>query len=121
MRLEKKLNHWQNIAISACEQSFRADVPEILTPITLVEYCQNQHQGILLEPEEQKTIASIAQAQWQTFDIVVGPEGGWSEADLKLLHLTGLTGIQFGPRILRTETMAPAILAAIHSLWGDFV
>ncbi|MBL4772675.1 MAG: RsmE family RNA methyltransferase [Alcanivoracaceae bacterium] len=55
------------------------------------------------------------------FDIVIGPEGGWSKTDLKLLKSTGLTGIQFGQRILRTETVAPAILAAIHSLWGDFV
>jgi len=120
-RLEKKINHWQNIAISACEQSFRADIPEILMPITLSEYCQKQHLGLLLEPEEQGSIASISQANWQKFDIVVGPEGGWSATDLDQLKSTGLTGIHLGARILRTETMAPAILAAIHSLWGDFV
>ncbi len=120
-RLDKKLKHWKNIAISACEQSFRADIPEILAPISLADYCKDQHQGILLEPEEKQTIQSIAQLKWQKFDIVVGPEGGWSETDLKQLQATGLTGIQFGSRILRTETVAPAILAAIHSLWGDFV
>ncbi|MFK8010851.1 MAG: 16S rRNA (uracil(1498)-N(3))-methyltransferase [Marinicellaceae bacterium] len=120
-RLEKKIKHWQNISISACEQSFRADIPQILSPISLSEYCQNQHQGILLEPEERNTIQSIAQFKWKNFDVVVGPEGGWSEEDLKQLKKTGLQGIQFGPRILRTETVAPAILASIHSLWGDFV
>jgi len=120
-RLEKKLSHWQNIAISACEQSFRADIPTINTPISITEYSQSQHQGLLLEPGESQTIGQVAKDNWQQFDIVVGPEGGWSEKDLTLLKSTGLTGIQFGQRILRTETVAPAILAAIHSLWGDFV
>lgn len=120
-RLDKKLQHWQNIATSACEQSFRADIPKILAPICIEEYANNQHQGLLLEPEETMTIQQIAKQSWSKFDIVIGPEGGWSEKDLKLLTACGLTGIQFGQRILRTETMAPAVLAAIHSLWGDFV
>jgi 16S rRNA (uracil1498-N3)-methyltransferase len=120
-RLQKKLKHWQNIAISACEQSFRADIPEILAPISLTEYTASTHRGILLEPEESNTITDIAQLQWQQFNVVVGPEGGWSEKDLQQLKATGLTGMKFGQRVLRTETVAPAILAAIHSLWGDFV
>lgn len=120
-RLIKKLNHWRNIAISACEQSFRPDVPEIAEPITLQEYCKQARTGILLEPEKESTISEIAKNKWQEFDIVVGPEGGWSPTDLQQLESTGLTGMQFGQRVLRTETVAPAILAAIHSLWGDFV
>ncbi|MCF6318476.1 MAG: 16S rRNA (uracil(1498)-N(3))-methyltransferase [Proteobacteria bacterium] len=120
-RLEKKLEHWKNIIISACEQSFRTDIPAILAPLSIQEYCQTKHQGILLEPEENKTTRQVAKYHWQQFDIVIGPEGGWSPQDLSQLKSTELTGIQFGQRILRTETMAPAILAAIHSLWGDFV
>lgn len=120
-RLEKKLKHWEQIAVSACEQSFRADIPTIQAPMSINEYCQSNHKGLLLEPEENQTIQQVAQQAWQQFEIVIGPEGGWSNNDLALLKSTGLTGIKFGQRILRTETMAPAILAAIHSLWGDFV
>ncbi len=120
-RLEKKLKHWQNIAISASEQSFRVDIPKILAPISIQEYAKSSRIGLFLEPNEKTTIQKIAQNQWQTFDIAIGPEGGWSKNDLKQLNTCGLHGIQFGPRILRTETMAPAILASIHSLWGDFV
>ncbi len=119
-RLEKKMTHWRNISISACEQSFRADIPEILSPISIQDYSLLKHLGLLLEPEENQTIGQVSKHKWQEFEIVIGPEGGWSVNDLKLLKNTGLTGIQFGQRILRTETMAPAILAAIHSLWGDF-
>jgi 16S rRNA (uracil1498-N3)-methyltransferase len=120
-RLEKKLKHWQQIAISACEQSFRVDIPTIQMPISLNEYCKSSHKGLLLEPEESMTIQQTAKLNWQQFEVVIGPEGGWSENDLTLLKSTGLTGVKFGQRILRTETMAPAILASIHSLWGDFV
>jgi 16S rRNA (uracil1498-N3)-methyltransferase len=120
-RLEKRLNHWRGIATSACEQSFQCEIPEILSPIPLSEYASNQKTGLYLEPEEDLTISQIAKQQMMEFDIAVGPEGGWSESDLKLLKQSGLQGIQFGPRILRTETVAPAILASIHSLWGDFV
>lgn len=120
-RLEKKLKHWEQIAVSACEQSFRADIPTIQPPISLNEYCQSSHLGLLLEPEESMTIQQVAKQGWQQFEIVIGPEGGWSQKDLALLKSSGLTGIKFGQRILRTETMAPAILAAVHSLWGDFV
>jgi len=120
-RLQKRLKHWQNIAISACEQSFRVDIPKVLAPIAIVEYCNQAHQGLLLEPKECKTLAEIAKENWQQFDIVIGPEGGWSQRDLKLLKSSGLLGVKFGSRILRTETMAPALLGAIHSLWGDFI
>ncbi|MCF6288299.1 MAG: 16S rRNA (uracil(1498)-N(3))-methyltransferase [Proteobacteria bacterium] len=120
-RLEKKLKHWHNIAISACEQSFRADIPTILPPIAIYQYSQSQHQGIFLEPKETQTIQQIAKKNWHKLDIAIGPEGGWSDTDLTLLKSAGLTGINFGQRILRTETVTPAIMAAIHSLWGDFV
>ncbi len=120
-RLEKKLKHWQNISISACEQSFRVDIPQILRPISILEYCKIQHTGIYLEPNESATIKTIANNNWRNFAVAIGPEGGWSNDDLSMLQSSGLQGIQFGQRILRTETMAPAVLAAIHSLWGDFV
>ena len=120
-RLQKKLNHWQNIALSACEQSFRADIPIITAPVSLDDYCQSSRCGILLEPEESRNIHAISKHQWRQFHIVVGPEGGWSAVDLHKLKATGLKGIHFGQRILRTETVAPAILAAVHSLWGDFI
>lgn len=120
-RLDKRRTHWKNISISACEQSFRADVPQIMPPISLGEYTSNQNVGIFLEPNENSTIQNIAENKWQKFDVAIGPEGGWSQNDLTQLKTSGLTGIQFGQRILRTETMAPAILSAIHSIWGDFI
>jgi 16S rRNA (uracil1498-N3)-methyltransferase len=120
-RMQKKLNHWQNIALSACEQSFRADIPIITAPVNIDNYCQSPHCGILLEPNESRNIHDISKHKWGKFHIVVGPEGGWSAADLQKLKTTGLKGIHFGQRILRTETVAPTILAAIHSLWGDFI
>ena len=119
-RLTKKIKHWQNIAISASEQSFRADIPTILSPIKLEDYTKIKQTGMFLQPNESQTINQCAKNNWVKFDVVVGPEGGWSHNDLDSLQKCGLQGIRFGQRILRTETMAPALLAAIHALWGDF-
>ena len=48
--------------------------------------------------------------------LAIGPEGGWSSRDIESLAATGFTNLTFGPRIMRTETAAPALLAAIGSL-----
>ena len=53
-------------------------------------------------------------------ELVVGPEGGFSERERLLLVDHGCTAVSLGPRVLRTETAPVAALAAIHALWGDF-
>jgi 16S rRNA (uracil1498-N3)-methyltransferase len=53
-------------------------------------------------------------------ELVVGPEGGFSEREHELLVVRGALGVSLGPRVLRTETAPLAALAAIHALWGDF-
>jgi 16S rRNA (uracil1498-N3)-methyltransferase len=52
--------------------------------------------------------------------LLIGPEGGLTDDEVDLAVAAGLTAIQLGPRILRTETAAPVILAALQTLWGDF-
>ena len=50
--------------------------------------------------------------------LAIGPEGGWSARDLETLATLGFAPLQFGTRILRTETAAPALTAALQALWG---
>ncbi len=121
VRLEKKIKHWQNIAISASEQCFRADVPHVLAPVSCQDYTKKSHTGMFLEPNETIKITQCAKQKWQKFVVAIGPEGGWSADEIHLLKNCGLQGVNMGQRILRTETMAPALLSAIHALWGDFV
>jgi hypothetical protein len=72
---------------------------------------------LVLDPQATKGLASILRGEEIT--LLIGPEGGLSEAELGLAQQAGFTGVRLGPRILRTETAAVAALTAIQALWGD--
>jgi 16S rRNA (uracil1498-N3)-methyltransferase len=50
----------------------------------------------------------------------VGPEGGFTDKEVEAARCAGFQAVRLGPRVLRTETAAPALLAALQALWGDF-
>jgi 16S rRNA (uracil1498-N3)-methyltransferase len=52
--------------------------------------------------------------------LAIGPEGGWSTADMATLAAAGFVGARLGPRVLRTETAGIAAIAALQALAGDF-
>jgi len=114
----KKLQHWQNIAISASEQCGRADILEIIPIITLAEALSDMHHGIYLEPTADAVLADLK--NHQSLSVLIGPEGGFSPTEIESFEKQQLTGIRMGQRVMRTETAAPAILAALHTLYGDF-
>ena len=119
-RAKKKLNHWQQIIISACEQSGRCIIPEIKTATNFLNAVQNTHSDhkIILAPDEKNTIKSIS-APGNHLYILIGPEGGFTEEEIQLASDNNFISISLGPRILRTETAAPACIAIAQALWGD--
>lgn len=120
-RAEKKLNHWQQISISACEQSGRCIIPEIKPVIDFKQAIQNtnSNHNIILAPDTENTINSIA-APINNISILIGPEGGFTEEEIQFATNNDFTAITLGPRILRTETAGPACIATVQTLWGDF-
>ncbi|MBE0483138.1 MAG: 16S rRNA (uracil(1498)-N(3))-methyltransferase [Bacterioplanes sp.] len=119
-RLDKKCDHWQRVAISACEQSGRNVVPQIETPCSALEWAQHSQADLrlLLHPHQQQPLHQ--QQTPRTIDLLVGPEGGFSESEVAQLLAQQFTGLRLGPRILRTETAALAALSVLQYLWGDF-
>lgn len=117
-RWDKKVHHWQRVAISACEQSGRNVVPEVRAPIALSRLL-NDHQGhgLVLDPEASGSISHLPPLTTTT--LLVGPEGGLTDLEVKAAIAAGFTPIRFGPRILRTETAAWACMAALQSRFGD--
>jgi 16S rRNA (uracil1498-N3)-methyltransferase len=121
-RAEKRLLHWRAVAASACEQSGRARLPEIVParPLEswLAELPADGALRLALLPE-----AGISARQLRFTNagglLVVGPEGGLGERDVHALELAGFQGLRLGPRILRTETAGLAALAALQALHGD--
>ena len=121
-RLEKRIQHWHGVIISACEQCGRTTLPELLPP---VEYAQriNTHAcdglKLMLQPDSCVTLNDI-QPPGGMIHLLVGPEGGLTPDEQTLASSAGFTGVRLGQRILRTETAALAALAGMQILWGDF-
>ncbi len=122
-RAEKRVEHWQNIAVSACEQSGRAFVPKVLPPLTLEGWLsQNPYNNtvrILLNPVGAKRLAEIQKPD-TAIELLIGAEGGLSQGEIDLAISQSFQSIVLGPRILRTETAALTAISVMQSLWGDF-
>jgi 16S rRNA (uracil1498-N3)-methyltransferase len=118
-RAARREAHWRRVAISACEQSGRDIVPEVRPTLAYQNWiaAPSDQPRLMLHPDSPPLTARGAPAQ--AFELVVGPEGGFSDRELDLAS-TRLERVSLGPRVLRTETAPLAALAAIQALWGDF-
>ena len=121
-RKGKRVAHWQGIATSACEQSGRVRVPGVSAPQTFGEWLLtvNASVKLVLDPLAQTTLRQLPAPQGDIV-LLAGPEGGLSDAEVALAKRAGFTPVRLGPRILRTETVPAAALAAMQILWGDWM
>jgi len=117
---EKRRQHWQAVVISACEQSGRAWVPEVAMPLHLEEWLKTfRGRGLTLSPHVMNRLSTLELPADRKLTLLVGPEGGLSEAEIALTEQNGFQPLQLGPRILRTETAPLAALAALQGRFGD--
>ena len=117
-RVEKKLQHWQKIAISACEQSGRVDVPVIHKPISLMELSLGESVNKwMLEPSGSDALPLCIVEN--NCVLLVGPEGGFSANEIHWAQGNDFQIVALGSRILRTETAPVAALAILQHKYGD--
>lgn len=118
-REEKRLNHWREVLISAIEQCGRTRLPVLNPPrkVNEIAACEGAL-GLVLDPTAERSLREI-QPAGRAIQIAIGPEGGFTEAEVKLLLRLGYVAVRFGPRILRTETAGPAVIAALQAQFGD--
>jgi 16S rRNA (uracil1498-N3)-methyltransferase len=124
-RAQRRVEHWQNLVIAACEQCGRNRVPEVAAVLGLPEWLAQiempapaDEARLLLSPGAAQSLRELAPVARMT--LLVGPEGGLSRVETQLAQSRGFMPVRLGPRILRTETAALATLSAIQALWGDF-
>ncbi len=124
-RAQRRVEHWQNLVIAACEQCGRNRVPQVAAVLSLPEWLAQvampgppDEARLLLSPGAAQSLRELVPAARTT--LLVGPEGGLSPVETQLAHSRGFKSVRLGPRILRTETAALAALSAIQALWGDF-
>ena len=124
-RRAKRLEHWQGVVTSACEQCGRAVVPQILEPLSLTDWLadedgtQHDTQRLVLDPDAGLKL-SKSKISAESVSVLVGPEGGFSPDEIKQMTAEGVTGVSLGPRIFRTESAGPAAIAVLQVIAGDF-
>jgi len=120
-RAVKRAAHWRGIIVSASEQCGRNRLAHLGE---LADYGawigqQDMHRRIILTPRAEQSLADWARHQApQAVTLVIGPEGGLSEAEEQAAIGHGALALAMGPRILRTETAGLTAIAALNALWG---
>ena len=111
-RDQKKLDHWQAVAIAACEQCGLNQIPQILAPLPLQEWLSTPlpDTRLVLAPNKEKT--NVLQKATTDIALLIGPEGGLSEAEITAANQVGFKNWCIGERVLRTET-APVVALSI--------
>jgi 16S rRNA (uracil1498-N3)-methyltransferase len=122
-RAEKRIEHWQHVAIAACEQCGRNVLPNIHAPLDIMVWLQQTRATpdtkFILLPEGATSLPSQTKPPGQVI-LLIGAEGGFTQTETESALLCGFAPIRMGARVLRTETAAIAGLAALQTLWGDF-
>lgn len=122
-RTARRLDHWQQVAISACEQCGRNVLPLIHQPLDIMDWLQQvktiTEAKYILLPDGTANLHDRTGPRGKAV-MLVGPEGGFSQAENDTAIHCGFTPLRFGARVMRTETAAIAGLAVLQTLWGDF-
>jgi 16S rRNA (uracil1498-N3)-methyltransferase len=119
-RADRRLTHWRNVVVAACEQCGRNRVPEVTAITDLATYLREAAGDglrLLLAPDADRDLKQHEAPLKVT--LLVGPEGGLAPDERQRAEKSGFIPIRFGPRVLRTETAPLAAIAAMQALWGD--
>lgn len=119
-RAQKKIQHWRQVVVSACEQCGRNLLPAVHAPQKLDEWLANtatdlkfvlHHRADRVSEQGDPAPASIA--------LLIGPEGGLNDGEISSAEDAGFLSLRLGPRVLRTETAPLSAIAILQARWGD--
>ncbi|WP_199452468.1 MULTISPECIES: 16S rRNA (uracil(1498)-N(3))-methyltransferase [Marinobacter] len=119
-REDKRLRHWQQVAISAAEQCGRARVPEIQPVMTVQQWLEHARAcdlRLVLHHRTERSLNTLEKPS--SIALMIGPEGGLTAEEIALAESRGFLPVALGPRVLRTETAPVAAIALCQWLWGD--
>ena len=109
--IDKRRQHWEKVIIAACEQCGMNRIPPLQSTVNIAGWIETL-------PAEGRLIALPGASRLERLtskeqaSVLIGPEGGFSQAELELASTEGFTGFGLGDRVLRAET-APAVALAI--------
>lgn len=121
-KAEKRARHWLSVAESAAEQCGRTRVPAVADVLDLPQYLAkprlDNELRLILAPGAEVRLRDMPMPSGPV-TLMVGPEGGFEDAELQMAITAGFKPMGLGPRVLRTETAGLAAIAAVMALWGD--
>lgn len=117
-RIDKRVAHWQAIAISAAEQSGRCAVPVVHSPITFDEWISQDHlTKLICCPRREKS--ALFEVANKNIALTIGAEGGFSDIEINAALQANFSPFSLGPRVLRTETATVVALTLLQMRYGD--
>ena len=120
-REDKKQVRWRQLVISACEQCGRNRLPILHGPMNLPDWLPTSADiKLLLHHRSAVNLQSLAGIKPASVALLIGPEGGLSEAEIDEGLACQFQALTLGPRIFRTETAPIAALSLFQGMWGDF-
>lgn len=124
----KRVERWRRVALQATEQSRRSGPPEIADSLKFTDAIkfpgavlerQSPLRIVLSESEQQSALRDVVGQSEGSVTLAIGPEGGWTDAELKLFQQEEWISASLGPTILRAETAAIAATAICISEFGS--
>ena len=118
-RDQKKLDHWQGVAIAACEQCGLNLVPKILAPLPLEQWLESELPATKLVLAPNKDQINVLTQATPDLALLIGPEGGLSDAEIASANANGFVNWCIGRRVLRTETAPVVALSILNYHFAD--
>lgn len=115
-RDQKKIEHWQGIAIAACEQCGMNRIPQILAPLTVQDWVSQSQADLKLVMALSQEKIQLPQPLPAQIAVLVGPEGGLSQSEIDFVNQQGFASWTIGDRVLRTETAPVVALSIFNSI-----
>jgi 16S rRNA (uracil1498-N3)-methyltransferase len=120
-RAERRVEHWRQIAVAACEQCGRNRVPGVADIVPFGEWAEAIKPAaapVILDFDASQSLAALASTA-PPRSVAVGPEGGFAPDELRFAAVRGAVAVHLGRRVLRAETAAIAALATLNAITGD--
>lgn len=121
-RIEKRVAHWRQIVISACEQSGRVSIPAVSSPQPLEQWVQSvaaEQKWVLHCDDHGATRSGASKEAPADAALLIGPEGGLADQEIARACDNSFGVLRLGPRVLRTETAPVVALSALSVYWGE--
>ncbi len=116
---DKKMQHWQQIIVSACEQCQRNLLPILQEPQAIGDWLKTVSTDCRFVLHHRNDQRMEALGKPESVTLLIGPEGGLNEEEITLAENEKFQSLGLGPRVLRTETAPVAAISLVQYLWGD--